>query len=127
MLIHRSPRAFVFAFCRCQNRIHACDQAAIKITFLKVWFDYVFDYLFARRVGQSPFKTISRLNAHLPICDEHQKQRPIIAFLLADSPCLVNSLSVIFQRGIALHFRKNGDNDLARSLAFEIFEQRIQL
>ena len=77
-------------------------------------------------VGQRSFEPVIGVQIHLAVLHKDEQDCAVSAISLANAPRLRDTLRVIFDRGIALHFRKNRDHDLIGSVAFELRELFIQ-
>ena len=127
MIVDRAPCTFIFTFGRGNDGLDAGRQATVKIARFKTWRNLFINDALAERVRQNPLQPITRLQKHSVILDKDKEHRAVVFILVANSPGPEDADAIIIHRGIGLHLRKNGDDDLLGSLALKIFQRLVQL
>jgi hypothetical protein len=123
----RPPGPFIFILGRRQNGIHPGGQSARIILRLKTRFDFILRDLLARRIRQNALQTVTHLNEHLPVLNEHKKNNAIVLDLLSDFPGARHANGVIVNRRVGLHLRINRHKDLIARRLLESFEFCVEL
>jgi hypothetical protein len=121
-----SPRGLILAAGGLENGGDSRAQPAVVIASLEAGGDFVIDDSFGHSVGQRPFKSIADFDPHAAILHKNEEDRAVVPFLLPNSPGFKHPMGIVLDRGIALHFGKNGDNDLARGRFFKTFKRLVQ-
>ncbi len=80
----------------------------------------------ASRVWQCTFQTVADLDEHFAVLSENKQDDTVALLFLSDAPGLRDTLRVSGNVVIALHFRINGDDNLVRSVAFELRELFVE-
>ena len=77
-------------------------------------------------VRQRAFQSVADLDVHFAVAFKNEQDHAVALLFLSDAPRLRDPLSVIFDRGVALHFRKHRDHDLIGSLALELGQLLVE-
>src|SRR5204863_8983685 len=123
---NRFSRSFVLAPDRFADQIDPGGEAAFITATAEMGLDMVLSDLECRNVRQRTFEAVADLNKHLAIRNEDEQHGAVSFIFLADAPGLGDTLRVIVDRRIALHFRKHGDNNLIRCLTLELRELFVE-
>jgi hypothetical protein len=118
--VNRTAGSFIFTLRRSNYGAHTGSNAAIEIALLKSRNDFVRNDSFAKRVGQRAFQPVTSLDKQLVILRENKQDDAIVLLFGADTPRARDSDRVFLDRGIALHCRVDGDNELVAGVALEL-------
>ena len=113
-------RSLVLAANRLKDRIDSDRDPAFVIAAAKMRLDFVFGDVERGYVGQRSFQTVTDLDKHLAVLNEHEKDNAIATLLLTNAPRLSDTLCVICDIRLALHLRENRDHDLVRRFALKL-------
>lgn len=123
---HRGSSPFVFTSNRFENRIYSFGQSAFVIAGSKMWFDSIFSDVETSYVRKCAFYSVRGLDKHFAILDEDKQRGAILGSFLSDIPFLCDSTCVSGNVIVAFHFRKNRDDNLVRSVPFELCELFVE-
>ncbi len=91
----RFSRSLVLATDCLADQINASGEAGLIVAIPEKRFDVVFGDIERRDVRQRAFQSVTHLNKHLAILDEHEEHDAIAAFLFTDAPRLCQALRVV--------------------------------
>ena len=123
--IHGVSIALVFAFGCGQDGLHAFSETAVIIAGFKTRGDLLVNNSLGQRIRQNTFKAVTHLQKHFAILNEHEEYRAVVFGLLPDAPFPRDAHGVIFDGGVRLHLRIDGNENLLGGLALEILELLI--
>ena len=123
----RASSSPVFAFGCGHDGLHAHGKSAVVVAGFEMRGDLFFNNSLAQRIGQNAFETITNLQIHFAILNEHEENRAVVFDFLPDAPPPRHADRVIFNGRIRLHLRVDGNDDLLGSLALEFLELLVQL
>ena len=126
-LCNRTSGPLVFAFGCSHDGQHARGEAAAVIAGFEARGDLFVDNSLGQRIRQNAFETVTDLQKHFAILDEHEEDCAVVFDFLPDAPSPSHADRVIFNGRIRLHFRIHHNKDLIGGLALEILELLIQL
>ncbi len=124
---NRFSRSFVLAPDRFADQIDPGGEGAFIIATAEMGLDMVLGDVECRNVRQRTFEAVADLNKHLAILNEDEQHDAVSFILLADTPGLGDTLCVILNRRIALHFRKYRDHDLIGRFTLELRELLVEV
>jgi hypothetical protein len=118
-----SSGPFVFAM---HGLDHCSDSGAhtrVVIACAEIWSDLIFDDSLGGDIGQYWLQTITDLDSHSVVLHKDEEDCAILLCGLAYTPRFKNPACIILERGICLHLRINGYQNL-RGIRFLQFFQR---
>src|SRR5205814_8261110 len=123
---NRFSRSFVLAPDGFADQVDTGGEAAFIIPIAEMGLDMVLGDVECRNVRQRTFEAVADLNKHLAVLNKDKQHDAVSFIFLADAPGLSDTLCVIIDRRIALHFRKYRNHDLVGRFALELRELLVE-
>src|SRR4029077_8896525 len=92
---NRLPSSLVLAADRLKDQIDPSRQPGLVIPIPEKRFDAPFGDIECSCVRQGALQSITNLDKHLAVLDEHEEHRAIATLLFTDAPRLCHALSVV--------------------------------
>jgi hypothetical protein len=103
-----------------QKRVDTAAKPFLVLVVAKGRHDLVFDDAFGDRIRNGALQPVAHFDPQGALLEKCGEQHAIIGVLLADAPVGEDRGHVIFQDGSLRQSRKDGYDDLRRSIAFEL-------
>lgn len=107
--------------------MHPSGHSAGEITTAKCGDDFVLDDPLAQGIRQRALESVARGDPDVVTRLKNEENRAIVTGFSSYPPCLSDAGGIIRDGRIALHFRKDRDQNLVRALALELGELAIKL
>src|SRR5690348_6856996 len=85
-LVDGPTRPFVFASRGLQHGVHTRGESPVIFALLEKRRNLVIHDPFRQRIRQRAFESVTDLDPHPPVLNEHEQHRAVILLLLSDSP-----------------------------------------
>jgi hypothetical protein len=90
-----------------------------------MWHDLVGNDPAANRVRKRAFQFAPYLNADFAFLNENKEDSAIVTAAVTNTPASKRLLSEVLHRSVGRQFRENGEKDLIRSIALELFQRLV--